>query len=141
MSKWSDRKAKRIENGVSVCEWQWGVAGREKQSKVNDQKSRRKNEENRWKYLEIFVHTEFKVLELITVVHVFFQVEKEKESTERSIQKDHNANQTSQRLQEDFVQFSTKEREVYGELSRKPFSSPPPKYIFKTMMEETVEAI
>lgn len=127
MSKWSDRKAKRIENGVSVCEWQWGVAGREKQSKVNDQKSRRKNEENRWKHLEIFVHTEFKVLELITVVHVFFQVEKEKESTERSIQKDHNANQTSQRLQEDFVQFSTKEREVYGELSRKPFSSPPPK--------------
>lgn len=125
MSKWSDRKAKRIENGVSVCEWQWGVAGREKQSKVNDQKSRRKNEENRWKHLEIFVHTEFKVLELITVVHVFFQVEKEKESTERSIQKDHNANQTSQRLQEDFVQFSTKEREVYGELSRKPFSSPP----------------
>lgn len=127
MSKWSDRKAKRIENGVSVCEWQWGVAGREKQSKVNDQKSRRKNEENRWKHLEIFVHTEFKVLELITVVHVFFQVEKEKESTERSIQKDHNANQTSQRLQEDFVQFSTKKREVYGELSRKPFSSPPPK--------------
>lgn len=141
MSKWSDRKAKRIENGVSVCEWQWGVAGREKQSKVNDQKSRRKNEENRWKHLEIFVHTEFKVLELITVVHVFFQVEKEKESTERSIQKDHNANQTSQRLQEDFVQFSTKEREVYGELSRKPFSSPAPKYIFKTKMEETVEAI
>lgn len=124
MSKWSDRKAKRIENGVSVCEWQWGVVGREKQSKINDQKSRRKNEENRWKHLEIFVHTEFKVLELITVVHVFFQVEKEKESTEGSIQKDHNANQTSQRLQEDFVQFSTKEREVYGELSRKPFSSP-----------------
>lgn len=73
MSKWSDRKAKRIENGVSVCEWQWGVVGREKQSKINDQKSRRKNEENRWKHLEIFVHTEFKVLELITVVHVFFR--------------------------------------------------------------------
>ena len=28
MLKWSDRKAKRIENGVSVCEWQWGVWGR-----------------------------------------------------------------------------------------------------------------
>lgn len=42
MSKWSDRKAKRIENGVFVCEWQWGIGGREKQSKINDQKSRRK---------------------------------------------------------------------------------------------------
>ena len=82
MWKYSDRKAKRIENGVSVCEWQWGVGEREKQSKINDQKSRRKIEENRRKHLEIFVHTEFKVLELITVVHIFGGLEKEKESTE-----------------------------------------------------------
>ena len=71
MWKYSDRKAKRIENGVSVCEWQWSVGESEKQSKINDQKSRRKIEENRRKHLEIFVHTEFKVLELTTVVHLF----------------------------------------------------------------------
>lgn len=86
MSKWSDRKAKRIENGVFVCEWQWGIGGREKQSEINDQKSRRKNEENRWKQFEILVHTEFEVLELITVVKLFFfflgGVEREKESIE-----------------------------------------------------------